>query len=815
MESQNQQPSNQLPPNQQPPIEPQQNQYPSFEQISTQQQSNQQPVQQPPMQQPPIQQPPNQHPPNQQPPNQQPPYQQPPYQQPPNQQPPYQQPPNQQPPMQQPPIQQPPYQQPPYQQPPNQQPQNQQPPYQQPPNQQPPMQQPPYQQPPNQQTQNYQPPSQQPPNQQPPMQQPPMQQPPYQQPPNQQPPMQQPPYQQPPYQQPPNQLPPNQQPPNQQPQYQQPPNQQPPNQQPPFQSQPPQFGTQSQFSQYGTQPPQYANQSQPPQYGTQNQFSQYGTQYQPPQNGTQYQPPYAQPNQSSYYNPPPYASQIPHYNGPSPYASQPPHYNGPSPYASQAPHYNGPSPYASQAPLYNGPSPYASQIPHYNGPSPNSSQPPHFYAPHYGPQAGVPHQPYMTQSYAPQYGPHTSALYNQPPNIGKSTIGTGNAVIKMNHRRGDALQPGSWIPVREQIIMVGLGWDVIDEEEFDLDASVSAYDLKFKKIDAIYFNNLTGLRGSVTHFGDNLTGEGEGDDEVIKIKLNAIPENVYYLAVTVNSYKKNSIKRAKSASIRLYTSTYEIGKYTLNRTKDCIGLLLGIFERDPSETFWYFRVMADTIKGNTVIGSVSDIQTLLKQYSMSFNSSTLSSVRHPLPGEPIIQFNKFIKLDNRFTYIGLGWKIIQGLSFDLDASIISFDSMNNIMEIVFHQNLRSYDGSIVHYGDDTSGIKGGEGDNEILSIDFGALDPNICTMAVVVNSFKGNSMRDLKNAYIRLYDVNKPIGVHVLNNCPDCVGLFFGIFRKDNQGMWHFSAIKEVVNGIVATESANDVIYKLNNYPLK
>ena len=71
------------------------------------------------------------------------------------------------------------------------------------------------------------------------------------------------------------------------------------------------------------------------------------------------------------------------------------------------------------------------------------------------------------------------------------------------------------------------------------------------------------------------------------------------------------------------------------------------------------------------------------------------------------------------------------------------------------------------------------------------------------------------NAFIRLYDTQKPIGVHVLNNSPDCVGLFFGIFRKDYKGMWHIIAIKEIIRGIVATESVNDVGYFLSKYPLK
>ena len=88
-------------------------------------------------------------------------------------------------------------------------------------------------------------------------------------------------------------------------------------------------------------------------------------------------------------------------------------------------------------------------------------------------------------------------------------------------------------------------------------------------------------------------------------------------------------------------------------------------------------------------------------------------------------------------------------------------------------------------------------------------------MAVVVNSFKGNSMINVFDAFIRIYDQQKFIGVNVLKKCPDCIGLCLGIFRKDMNGVWSFCAIKEIVRGIVCTESVPDVGLLLGKYPLK
>ena len=221
--------------------------------------------------------------------------------------------------------------------------------------------------------------------------------------------------------------------------------------------------------------------------------------------------------------------------------------------------------------------------------------------------------------------------------------------------------------------------------------------------------------------------------------------------------------------------------------------------------------MADPLHGNVVTQSFAGIKTLLGSYSI-YNRMQRRIV-HPLPGEPVIQFNKWIKLPNRFLYIGLGWNIQQGHNYDLDASILTFDRMNTPLEIIYHKNLKSFNGSILHYGDNRTGI--GEGDDEVLSVDFGRLDPNTFTMAVVINSFKGNTMLYIYDAFIRIYDTQRPIGVHVLKKGPDCIGLCFGIFRKDMNGIWSFCAVREIVNGIECTQSVNDIRYLLSKYPLK
>ena len=563
--------------------------------------------------------------------------------------------------------------------------------------------------------------------------------------------------------------------------------------QPPYPNQPGQPPIPNQPGQ-----PPYPNQPGQPPYGQQpyqTQYSQapYG---QPPSQAPYGQPPYNQPQYYSQvpYGQPPTAQQL---HRSATYGQQPP--NAPLP--GQKPTLMRPPTF--QQPSLMPPPAQRSMMPPAYGPHLPQPYPAQYSQPPLA-NPGMPRPVTAPVGKVPMFGAQMSAV----PMMGAMPPGVN---IATSHMRGAPLQPGTWIPVREPDVMVGLGWDFTGRETFDLDASVTGFDSMFNLVDTIYFNHKKGLSGSVIHFGDNTTGEGEGDDEVIQIILHRVPMNVRYLAVTINSFKKNSLIRARSAFIRLYTRTYHIGKYLLTRTKDCIGLLLGVFERSQDPYMWYFRVMADPIKGNKVTLSIDDIKELLGAYSIS--KMAQRRIVHPLPGEPLIEFNKWIKLPNRFLYVGLGWNIQQGMNYDLDASIITFDKMNNLMEIIYHKNMQSYNSSILHYGDNRTGA--GEGDDEVLSVDFAALNPNVFTMAVVVNSFKGNTMVHILDAFIRIYDAQRPIGVHVLNKCPDCIGLCLGIFRKDMNGVWSFCAIKEIVRGIVVTESVNDVMMLLGKYPLK
>lgn len=92
-------------------------------------------------------------------------------------------------------------------------------------------------------------------------------------------------------------------------------------------------------------------------------------------------------------------------------------------------------------------------------------------------------------------------------------------------------------------IMIGLGWDVNGFDSglsFDLDAAAFLLDAQgrcVQDVDFVFYNNLKHPSGSCTHMGDNLTGEGEGDDEQIQVNLSKVPQNVSKISFTVTIHE--------------------------------------------------------------------------------------------------------------------------------------------------------------------------------------------------------------------------------------------------------------------------------------
>jgi tellurium resistance protein TerD len=150
-------------------------------------------------------------------------------------------------------------------------------------------------------------------------------------------------------------------------------------------------------------------------------------------------------------------------------------------------------------------------------------------------------------------------------------------------------------------VTVGLGWDVrtTTGTDFDLDASALLLTPAGKVVSDkhfVFFNNLKSPDGSVEHTGDNLTGEGEGDDEVIKVNLSAVPAEVDKLVVAVSIYdadsRGQSFGQVRNAFIRVVNQddNREITRYDLSEDASTeTAMVFGELYRSGNE--WKFRAV--------------------------------------------------------------------------------------------------------------------------------------------------------------------------------------------------------------------------------
>ena len=156
-------------------------------------------------------------------------------------------------------------------------------------------------------------------------------------------------------------------------------------------------------------------------------------------------------------------------------------------------------------------------------------------------------------------------------------------------------------------VKIGLGWDTrsTDGQDFDLDASAFLLTDTGKvrgDADFIFYNNLRSSDGSVTHTGDNRTGEGEGDDESLVIELNKVPAEVTKVVFVVTIHdattRRQSFGQVANAFIRLVNNdtNVEAARYDLSEDASTeTAMLFGELYRHNGE--WKFRAVGQGYAG--------------------------------------------------------------------------------------------------------------------------------------------------------------------------------------------------------------------------
>ncbi|MGV9885493.1 TerD family protein [Streptomyces sp. NPDC003395] len=217
------------------------------------------------------------------------------------------------------------------------------------------------------------------------------------------------------------------------------------------------------------------------------------------------------------------------------------------------------------------------------------------------PQPAAPPQPTAppAPAQAPAAPPAPPAAPPAPaPGAGKINLDKGRVSLQKNQTV--SLVKGGR-PLLSQVQM-GLGWEpAYRGRDIDLDASVIAFGPQRNHIDSCYFGKLTILGGAIRHSGDNLTGEGGGDDEVITVDLGRLPQEVTGLVFTVNSFSGQKFTEVAKAYCRLLDAATgeELVRFDLTHAEAQTGVMMAKLIRQFSGE-WDMTAMGDFVKARTV-----------------------------------------------------------------------------------------------------------------------------------------------------------------------------------------------------------------------
>ncbi|MBQ1109010.1 TerD family protein [Streptomyces anulatus] len=203
---------------------------------------------------------------------------------------------------------------------------------------------------------------------------------------------------------------------------------------------------------------------------------------------------------------------------------------------------------------------------------------------------------------APAAPPAPPAAPAAPAGSGKINLDKGRVTLQKN-QTVSLVKGGA--PLLSRVRM-GLGWEpAFRGKDIDLDASVIAYGPNRNHLDSCYFGKLTILNGAIKHSGDNLTGEGAGDDEVIMVDLGRIPAEATGLVFTVNSFTGQKFNEVAKAYCRLIddASGEELVRFDLTGAEPQTGVMMAkLIKQFTGE--WEMTAMGEFVKSRTVRGMV-------------------------------------------------------------------------------------------------------------------------------------------------------------------------------------------------------------------
>mmetsp|Transcript_29031 Transcript_29031/g.83296 ORF Transcript_29031/g.83296 Transcript_29031/m.83296 type:complete len:431 (-) Transcript_29031:15-1307(-) len=330
----------------------------------------------------------------------------------------------------------------------------------------------------------------------------------------------------------------------------------------------------------------------------------------------------------------------------------------------------------------------------------------------------------------------------------------------------------------------GASWDAPPlGKKIDIDLQCVVVDNAGSIIDCAYYNNLKAV-GSITHSGDETTGEASGVDEQVWVNCNRVPERVSLLVFVLAAYRGGTLGDVCNGKLHIFEESERntIAQWDFEHSDGCVDVVATMF-RAPGGG-WTLRIIEVPAQGGQ---HFMDILPLLSEVIRGFlpHAPARQKVAFAMEKGGIMDLPQALDAIT----IGLGWDTGAG-EVDLDVSAVLLDANGGNVETVFFGKLESLEHGIVHSGDNLTGE--GDGDDEQIQVSLSRIGPIVRQVVFVINTYtpkKDFSM--VASPYCRVMDnaSGAELCRYSLRDAGSETALIVAKIAREAGGRWGFHAL--------------------------
>jgi len=354
-----------------------------------------------------------------------------------------------------------------------------------------------------------------------------------------------------------------------------------------------------------------------------------------------------------------------------------------------------------------------------------------------------------------------------------------------------------------QQLELGLQWQAFPGAPvIDLDASAVCLGADGQLVDAAFYNQLSACGKCILHSGDNKTGEGDGDDELIQIDVGKLPHSGSCTVILcvfafkggalqdmdgVNIFLRGKTKGSKKASqlAKVWLTGQSVGDGATG------AAIAAVYSPDKGAT-WFAKRLGSPCAGTNFQEGLEDLRACafaadvvcgVPPYATVVSMDrTFNMKKGDLAALPLGMFRS-----GDDVFVGLGWTCPSSL--DLDASVAIKRKDGSLETVVNYQNLK-YGNFVKHSGDNTTGA--GSGDDEKIMIDLDTMPNQVESLWVTVNIYsEGRSFREVKDSYVRLCASSNghELARYTLDSSVSSRGIVFCKLSTGGPTTWYMEAL--------------------------